>query len=144
MRSSDLARFTTALLLVRADITPWVGIPLGAAVGSLAGLVIGAITFRLRGHYFALAMLAYPLAMLHVFEWAGFQEVSLPMKRENAAAFMQFADQRWYALITLSLLIATLFLCIRLERSRFGLSLPAIKQNELAAEAAAIPSLTGS
>ena len=136
-----LGAFTTSLLLVRADITPWVGIPLGAAVGSLAGLVIGAITFRLRGHYFALAMLAYPLAMLHIFEWAGFQEVSLPMKRENAAAFMQFADQRWYALITLSLLIVTLLLCIRIERSRFGLSLLAIKQNELAAEAAGIPSL---
>ena len=41
-------------------------------------------TFRLRGHYFALAMLAYPLALLYVFEWLGYQEVSLPMKRENA------------------------------------------------------------
>ena len=136
-----LGAFTTALLLVHANITPWIGIPLAGVVGSLAGLLIGAITFRLRGHYFALAMLAYPLAMLHVFEWAGYQEVSLPMKRENAAAFMQFADQRWYALITLGALIVTLVLSLWVERSRFGLSLLAIKQNELAAEAAGIPSL---
>ena len=136
-----LGAFTTALLLLYADISPWVGIPMAGAVGSLAGLLIGAITFRLRGHYFALAMLAYPLAMLHVFEWAGYQEVSLPMKRENAAAFLQFADQRCYALVTLGVLIVTLLLSVRIERSRFGLSLLAIKQNELAAEAAGIPSL---
>ena len=136
-----LGAFTTALLFVHANITPWLGIPLAGAVGSLAGLLIGAITFRLRGHYFALAMLAYPLAMLHVFEWAGYQEVSLPMKRENAAAFLQFADQRWYALITLGALIVTLLLSLWIERSRFGMSLLAIKQNELAAEAAGIPSL---
>jgi len=55
-----LGAFTTALLFVDANITPWIGIPLAGAVGSLAGLLIGAITFRLRGHYFALAMLAYP------------------------------------------------------------------------------------
>jgi ABC-type branched-subunit amino acid transport system ATPase component/ABC-type branched-subunit amino acid transport system permease subunit len=136
-----LGAFTTALLFTLFNVTPWIGIPLAGVVGSLAGLLIGAITFRLRGHYFALAMLAYPLAMLHVFEWAGYQEVSLPMKRVNAAAFLQFADQRWYALITLGLLIVALLLSVRIERSRFGLSLLAIKQNELAAEAAGIPSL---
>ena len=67
-------------------------IPIAAMLGGLAGLLIGFPTFRLRGHYFALAMLAYPLAMLYVFEWLGFQEVTLPMKREEAAAYMQFAD----------------------------------------------------
>ena len=41
-------------------------------------------TFRLRGVYFALSMLAYPLALLYVFEWLGYQEVTLPMKRDNA------------------------------------------------------------
>jgi len=136
-----LGAFTTALLFVHADISPWLGIPLGGAVGSVAGLLIGAITFRLRGHYFALAMLAYPLAMLHVFEWAGSQEVSLPMKRENAVAFMQFADQRWYALVTLAAMLVALVVSVRIERSRFGVSLLAIKQNELAAEAAGISSL---
>ena len=32
-----------------------------------SGRPIGFPTFRLRGHYFALAMLAYPLATLYVF-----------------------------------------------------------------------------
>ena len=50
---------------INLDLTPWLGIPLGAIVGGLAGAVIGYPTFRLRGHYFALAMLAYPLTMLY-------------------------------------------------------------------------------
>lgn len=136
-----LGAYTTTLLFANADVTPWIGIPAAALVGALAGLLIGAITFRLRGHYFALAMLAYPLAMLYVFEWAGYQEVSLPMKRENPAAFMQFADQRWNALIALALLVVTMLISIRIERSRFGLSLLSIKQNEIAAEASGINSL---
>ena len=53
------------------DLTPWLGIPLGAVMGAVAGVVIGIPTFRLRGHYFALAMLAYPLAILYVLEYLG-------------------------------------------------------------------------
>src|SRR6185437_5612406 len=48
--------YTVTIALVRFDLTPWFGIPLGMAVGALAGAVIGFPTFRLRGHYFALAM----------------------------------------------------------------------------------------
>ncbi|TCT04349.1 ABC transporter permease subunit [Aquabacter spiritensis] len=135
-----LGAYTTTLLFAKLDVTPWLGIPAAALVGSLAGLLIGAITFRLRGHYFALAMLAYPLAMLYVFEWAGLQEVSFPMKREDAALFMQFHDQRWNALIALGLLVIALLVSLKVERSRFGLSLLAIKQNEIAAEVAGIDS----
>ncbi len=136
-----LGAYTTTLLFAKGGITPWLGIPAAALMGSIAGLVIGAITFRLRGHYFALAMLAYPLAMLYVFEWAGFQEVSFPMKRGEAFAYMQFQDQRWNALIALGLLVIAMLVSLRVERSRFGLSLLAVKQNEIAAEVAGIDSM---
>jgi branched-chain amino acid transport system permease protein len=135
-----LGAYTVSLLFAKANITPWIGIPAAAAVGSLAGLLIGAVTFRLKGHYFALAMLVYPLAMLNIFEWAGLQEVSLPIKRANPVAFMQFADQRWDAILALGFLVIVMLISVWIERSRFGLSLLSIKQNELAAEAAGINS----
>jgi branched-chain amino acid transport system permease protein len=83
-------------------------------------------------------MLAYPLALLYVFEWLGYQEVALPMKREAPAAYMQFADQRIYVLLAVALLVIALFVNLAVARSRFGLSLLAIKQNEPAAMAAGI------
>jgi branched-chain amino acid transport system permease protein len=133
-----LGAYTVTIAFVKFGITPWLGIPLGAIVGVIAGVLIGVPTFRLRGHYFALAMLAYPLAMLYVFEWLGYQEVSLPMKRENPAAFMQFADQRTYMVVAMVVMVACMIVSMHVERSRFGRSLLAIKQNLPAAEAAGI------
>jgi branched-chain amino acid transport system permease protein len=133
-----LGAYTVALLLMKLELTPWIGIPIGMLVGVAAGVLIGYPTFRLRGVYFALAMLAYPLALLYVFEWLGYQEVPLPMKREAPAAYMQFSDHRAYVVIALVMLVAAMIVSLRIERSRFGLSLIAIKQNEWAAEASGI------
>ncbi|XUJ33352.1 ATP-binding cassette domain-containing protein [Bradyrhizobium japonicum] len=110
-------------------------------LGGIAGLLIGFPTFRLQGHYFALAMLAYPLAILYVFEWLGFQEVTLPIKRDAPIAYMQFSDPHIYTLLGLAIMLATIVLTQVIERSRFGMALLAIKQNEAAAEAAGINTL---
>src|SRR3546814_19653588 len=83
-------------------------IPLSALIGAAAGLLVGLPTFRLRGHYFALAMLAYPLALLYVFEWLGYQEVTFPMMRENAGWYMQFSDpslSTWVAMARLLMFV---------------------------------------
>jgi ABC-type branched-subunit amino acid transport system ATPase component/ABC-type branched-subunit amino acid transport system permease subunit len=133
-----LGAYTMTIAFVKFGITPWLGIPLGILVGVVAGVLIGIPTFRLRGHYFALSMLAYPLAMLYVFEWMGYQEVSLPMKRENPIAYMQFTDQRVYMVISMIAMVACMIISLHVERSRFGRSLLAIKQNQPAAEAAGI------
>ena len=133
-----LGAYTVALGLIYLNLTPWLTIPLSAVVGSCAGALIGYPTFRLRGHYFALAMLAYPLAILYVFQWLGYQELTLPMKREAAWVFMQFDNPRVYVVLALGLLVATLLISLKVENSRFGMALLAIKQNEPAAEAAGI------
>ena len=133
-----LGAYTVTLALVHFNITPWLGIPLGMAVGALAAALIGSVTFRLRGHYFALSMLAYPLAILYVMQYLGFQEVSIPMHREHALTFMEFSDPRVYTLIAVGLLVGGVVVTLIIENSRFGLALLAIRQNELAAEAAGI------
>jgi ABC-type branched-subunit amino acid transport system permease subunit len=134
-----LGAYTVALAMINLNLTPWVSIPFCAVVGAGAGAIIGYPTFRLRGHYFGLAMLAYPLAMLYVFEWLGYQELTLPMKRgESAIAYMQFADPRIYVALALGLMVVVLAISLWVENSRFGMALTAIKQNEPAAEAAGI------
>ncbi|HXZ00648.1 MAG TPA: branched-chain amino acid ABC transporter ATP-binding protein/permease [Stellaceae bacterium] len=136
-----LGAYTVTIGLVRFDLSPWLGIPLGMIVGALTAAVIGYPTFRLRGQYFALAMLAYPMALLYVFTWLGYQEVSLPRKQQAALWYMQFADFRVYGALALALMAAAMLISLAIERSRFGLSLLAIKQNEPAAEAAGIDTL---
>jgi branched-chain amino acid transport system permease protein len=134
--------YTVTLALVYWNLTPWLGIPLGVVMGGVAAVVIGTPTFRLRGHYFALAMLAYPLAILYFMQYFGFQEVSLPMHRDEPAAFLEFADPRYYTIVAVGLLFVSVLACIAVENSRFGLALLALRQNELAAEAAGIDTRT--
>ena len=136
-----IGAYTTVLGQVYFDISPWILMWVSTAFGALAGLLIGLPTFRLRGHYFALSMLAYPLAMLYVFEWLGYQEVTLPMKRESAWLYMQFEDHRWYTMVAILMLTAIVVITRQVERTRFGMALIAIKQNEAAAEAAGIDTL---
>jgi len=136
-----IGAYTVALGQIYFDLSPWLLIPVAAMLGGVAGLLIGFPTFRLQGHYFALAMLAYPLAILYVFEWLGFQEITLPIKRDNPIAYMQFGDPRIYTLLALAMMLGTILLTLRIENSRFGMALRAIKQNEAAAEAAGINTL---
>jgi branched-chain amino acid transport system permease protein len=136
-----LGAYFVVLAQIGWGLTPWIGIPVAGLLGSLAGLIVGVPTFRLRGHYFALAMLAYPLALLYIFEWLGHQEVAIPMMRESPAAFMQFDSGRVYIFIGLALVLAAMSLTRLLERSRYGMALMAIKQDEIAAEASGIDAL---
>jgi branched-chain amino acid transport system permease protein len=133
-----IGAYVVTLALVYWNLTPWLGIPLAMLAGAVAGGLIGLPTFRLRGHYFALSMLAYPLAILYVFEYLGFQEVPLPMHRDHPALFLQFNNPLLSTLVAVGLFVAAMIAGMLVENSRFGLALLAIRQNELAAEAAGL------
>jgi branched-chain amino acid transport system permease protein len=133
-----LGAFAVALLAIKLGISPWLGLMVATFVGGLAAVLIGAITFRLRGHYFALAMLAYPSLFIFVFDWMGWQELTFPIRRDAPWLFMQFADGRVNTLIGVVLMTVVMLITLLVERSRFGLALLSIKQNEQAAEAAGI------
>ena len=133
-----IGAYVVTLALVYWHLTPWLGIPLGMVAGAAAAVLIGLPTFRLRGHYFALSMLAYPLAILYVMEYLGFQEVPLPMHRDHPALFLQFVAPLPMTLVALGLFVLAMIAGLLVENSRFGLALLAIRQNELAAEAAGL------
>jgi ABC-type branched-subunit amino acid transport system ATPase component/ABC-type branched-subunit amino acid transport system permease subunit len=133
-----IGAFTVTLLLSMWSISPWLGVPAGMLTAGFAAVLIGLPTLRLRGIHFALAMLAYPIVLRYVLDWLRYQEVMLPRKAQHAAWFMQFDDARIYALIAIALLFVALCICHLIERSRFGLALLAIKEDEPAAAAAGI------
>jgi ABC-type branched-subunit amino acid transport system permease subunit len=49
-----LGAYTSTILLIRYDVSPWIGMLAGGIVAMLASLPIGALCFRLRGPYFAI------------------------------------------------------------------------------------------
>ncbi|MBI1207160.1 MAG: ATP-binding cassette domain-containing protein [Azospirillum sp.] len=136
-----LGAFATVLAQIHLGWSPWIMLPVSALIGALAGVLIGLPTFRLRGHYFALSMLAYPLAMSYVFQWLGKPEITIPRVLDHPALFLQFEDRRVYSVLALLLLTVIVVITRWIERTRFGMSLVAIKQNEAAAEAAGVDTL---
>ena len=133
-----IGAYVVGLGFEKFGIPPSLGLVLAAIAGAGAGALIGSITLRLRGHYFALAMLAYPLAFLNVMNWLGFQEVVLPVGQSTNLLALHAEDPRFETFIALFFLLVALLVCWRIENSRMGLALAAIREDERAAEAAGI------
>src|SRR5881628_2140853 len=130
-----IGAYVTVLLVVKAGLTPWIGMAVAVVAAVLAAALIGIPTFRLAGIYFGLATLAYPLIFRIVMDYLGYQEVAIPMQREHPGWFMQFTEPRSFDLLALGVLAATLALSYLIENSRLGYRLRAIRENEQAAEA---------
>ena len=117
-------------------LPPIAGVPLGILVSILIAIVVGVPSFRLRGHYFAMATIAVAeLARIAVANWEwlgaaiGLSGPAIPRTMLD----LSFRSSIPYYYIFLAILALLLFLTWRLERSRIGFYLRAIKGNERAA-----------
>ncbi|MGQ9653321.1 MAG: branched-chain amino acid ABC transporter permease, partial [Thermodesulfobacteriota bacterium] len=141
-----LGAYTSSLLFVKAGITPWAGLFGAMAVSIAVGLFIGFLSFRygLKGPFFALIMLAFA-EICHMvskgWEWVnGARGILIPLKG-NAPGLFQFLDKEPFYLILLWLVGASIFLVWRLEGTRTGLYLMALREDHDAAEALGVDTL---
>jgi branched-chain amino acid transport system permease protein len=137
-----LGAYTSTILLIRFGISPWIGILAGGAVAMLASLPIGAVCFRLRGPYFAIATIAAAQVLMLLFlkfrdfAW-GAEGTTIPNLGESPL-MMQFGAKAAYYYIALALLAIGLAITYGIERSRMGYYLIAIGEDEDAAEAVGV------
>jgi len=133
-----LGAFEVVVLAHDYNVSPWLSLPLSGVIGGVSALIIGGVSLRLREFYFALASLAFPLALLYLVEWAGYVELAVPIHRERPWGYMQFEDPRGLPFVAAILMLLAFLASFAIERSRFGLKLVAIRQDEMAAKAAGI------
>ena len=140
-----LGGYTSTILEIRYGISPWIGMPLGGLVAMLASLPIGALCFRLRGPYFAIATIATAQVLMLLFlkfrdfAW-GAEGTTLP-NLGSAPLMMQFEAKAAYYYIALALLALGLAITYRIERSWIGYYLVALGEDEDAAEAIGVDAL---
>jgi branched-chain amino acid transport system permease protein len=137
-----LGAYVLFALTIFGGVHPLVAIPLSGLAGALVAIPVAALVFRLRGHYFAIGtwviaevfrLLASQLSAL-----GGGSGTSLP-----AAIVTSIAETRqarefavyWAALI---LGVGIIGLIVLLLRSRYGLALTAIRDNEMAARSSGV------
>jgi branched-chain amino acid transport system permease protein len=134
--------YATAILQVRYGVNAWAGLAIGIAAGALVGAVIGALSFRsgLRGSYFALVTLAFAevlriIASVAPITGAG---VGTLVKLDLRPEAFQFQSRAPFYWIILAFVAVSLLIVKRLEGSRFGAYLVAVRENEDAARAAGV------
>ena len=129
--------YTTTILYVYYGVTPLVGLWVGGLVAVAAGLVLGAATFRLRYHYFAMATLAAALiARVVFFRWdfvGGSTGIEYPLSELGTLYSFTFREKLPYYYITGAFTTAVTAFVWRLDRSKLGIYLKALNMDEEAA-----------
>jgi branched-chain amino acid transport system permease protein len=130
--------YTSTLLLINFGLSPWLGLVVAGIVGAALAALISLPTMKLKGHYFALATLAFGEAMRVIANsWSsvtgGPVGISVPFA-EPSFMLMQFQSLRPYFYIMLAALVVNCIVFERIRTSALGLRLRALKNN---AEAAA-------
>jgi len=138
-----LGAFTAGTLLIRWNVTPWVGMILGGLLASAVAAVIGysLFLFGVREIWYSLAS----AALVEVFR-AGFtvwnsiggpEERYLPTYSDSlfrSLYTMRFRSYFPYYYITLAVVLICLLVNIKIKHSKLGYYLVALGENEDAAE----------
>lgn len=122
-----LGAYAVAILQNKFGISPWIGIvaaPLAAGIGAL---VIGWISVRVTGMYFAMLTLAFgQLVFTVVLGWYSFTggDDGLPVEIPQ---WMQSARPYYY--FCLVIVVTSIWLIYRITKSPFGSAVSAIRDN---------------
>ncbi len=136
--------------------TPWwVVIPLGALVAGAFGVMLGAPTLKLRGDYLAIVTLGFG-EIIRVFlnnldapvnitngpkglsQIESIQIFGYDFAKSNTLFGFEIPSVTSYYYLFLVLVIFSVIICYRLERSRIGRAWMAIREDEIAAKAMGI------
>jgi branched-chain amino acid transport system permease protein len=125
-------------------------LPLAMVVTTVAGLLLGMPTLRLRGDYLAIVTLGFGeivrllATIVPVFKGqVGFQEIGHPpgTRANGNPVFSNTDGLPWYWL-TITIIIVILLFVGNLERSRVGRAWVAIREDEDAAQIMGVPTFT--
>jgi branched-chain amino acid transport system permease protein len=145
-----LGAYASAVLAMRGELSPLLAMPAAGLVGVLAALVIGLPAFKLRGPYFALAILGFAeilkLVALNLDSVTGGSQgifgVPPPPPLRLGGLTVEFAVSRtsnyYFAAVLLLVVYAT---AVLLRRSRAGVAMSTVHADEEAAAGIGVPVL---
>lgn len=140
-----IGAYVTAVLLERYGISPWLGLPSGAAIAAMAGAVIGWLGFRfaVRGVYFALLTIAFAEMFRIWFDnWqfvGGSGGLFLDAVTNETSVLGELrGGTHVYYYAFLFLMAAAFLICHALANNRIGYFWRAIREDEDAARALGI------
>jgi branched-chain amino acid transport system permease protein len=121
---------------------PLVAVPVAGVIAAVVALPVAGLMFRLRGHYFAIGTWVvaevFRLLSSQVSALGGGSGISLPAGIVTSMASSRQMREFQISWVALALVVVVLAAIVLLLRSRYGLALTAIRDNELAARSSGI------
>jgi len=136
-----IGAYSAALMVVRFGRGPWLGMFVGVIISIGAGFIIGFLSNRLKGPYFALSTIAFSQVLLiGVSRWRGFTAggEGIPVPFRPGLATLGLGHVGW-VYMALAIALVCYAVEVYLERSRVGYQLAGVREDEDAAEALGIP-----
>jgi branched-chain amino acid transport system permease protein len=113
---------------------PLVAVPVAGVIAAVVALPVAGLMFRLRGHYFAIGT----WVVAEVSALGGGSGISLPAGIVTSMASSRQMREFLIYWVALALVVVVLAAIVLLLRSRYGLALTAIRDNELAARSSGV------
>ena len=127
-----IGAYTSSFLLLTFQVSPWIGLVAGGILSSLLAAAIGYPCSNLRGHYFAIASIAFAEIVRIIFtnwEMVGAAEgLTIPMLKESLAHFMFHSSKLPYYYIILAFLLLAIAVSYWVSTSKMGYYFHAIKE----------------
>ena len=133
-----IGAYVSGIFTSQYNINPWICMLAGAILATLVAIAVGAPSLRLRGHYLAMATLAFGIIINIVFreelEWTGGPDGMGGIPGLDLFGYSLESISQYYYLVW-AIVGAAFFFTIRLIQSPTGRALRAIHVSEPAAGA---------
>jgi len=142
-----IGAYTTLMLLQFKQVPPWWGVWVAVVLAVAVGVVIGSITFRLRGPYFVLASIAVAeILRLVALNWKdltngaeGILVTDIPPLKLGGTVIADFVSKVPFFYGALALAAATISVNWIVQHTKLGYYFQAIREDQDAAHSLGIP-----
>jgi branched-chain amino acid transport system permease protein len=133
-----IGAYTSAILTAQYGLNPWPCICMGMVISAVIAFLVGAPSLKLRGHYLAMATLAFGIIVYIIFNeetaWTGGPDGMTGIPGLNLFGFEFDSVEKYYYLVWMFVFAAFIF-TVNLIQSGTGRALRAIHVSESAAGA---------
>ncbi|MES0445570.1 MAG: branched-chain amino acid ABC transporter permease [Desulfobacterales bacterium] len=133
-----IGAYVSAILTVRYGLNPWLCMFIGMIIAAVVAILVGAPSLKLKGHYLAMATLAFGIIIYIIFneeiEWTGGPDGMSGIPGLSLFGF-EFDSAVSYFYLVWSFVFAAFIFTINIIQSGTGRALRAIHTSEPAASA---------
>ena len=137
-----IGAYTSSILVIQYNVTPWVGMFMGAIMAVILSIIIGLPCFRLKAAYYSMATMGVAEAIrmlvsatnnIGPIQIKAGQGLMVPL-RHHDPLYYQFIDKIYYYYVILALTVVGIAVYILITKTRLGFYFRAINaSNEGAA-----------